>query len=440
MSGFSNQQLKALAATLPRDAVHTRTVDGRSLHYIEGWFALAQANAIFGYGGWDREMAQFERVYERVRGELTACGYMARVRIRVRAGDKTIVREGTGFGAANARSPADAHERALKAAETDATKRALATFGNRFGLCLYDKDQAGVGDGFKLLAPDGSLLAANLSPEGYCSGLRQLAEATRTAGDIDGLLLHNRGAIAQLRERAPSLRNGRGEHYADILLRLLSRRQADLRPAEPPQQVAPAGPGDAGQDRFVSAIPVSAGEIEDSASEGIGSVVLAEPAPAAAVELPDAQAGTMDGLQPPHDIDKAPPIATESSQAREDRDAGAPPKPSKIGEGDSVDKSALRFGHERRLRDKEHLKRVAELPCVVCNRQPSHAHHVKFAQRRGLSQKVSDEFVVPLCALHHGDLHRPTTERDWWARQALDPLPIAAELWAERDATRSVSS
>jgi Rad52/22 family double-strand break repair protein len=31
-----------------------------------------------------------------------------------------------------------------KAAETDATKRALATFGNPFGLALYDKEQAGV--------------------------------------------------------------------------------------------------------------------------------------------------------------------------------------------------------------------------------------------------------------------------------------------------------
>ena len=34
----------------------------------------------------------------------------------------------------------DAHERALKAAETDATKRALVTFGGRFGLMLYDKE------------------------------------------------------------------------------------------------------------------------------------------------------------------------------------------------------------------------------------------------------------------------------------------------------------
>ena len=43
-----------------------------------------------------------------------------------------------------ASQPGEAHELALKAAETDATKRALATFGNPFGLALYDRDLAGV--------------------------------------------------------------------------------------------------------------------------------------------------------------------------------------------------------------------------------------------------------------------------------------------------------
>src|SRR5262245_64004157 len=46
--------------------------------------------------------------------------------------------------AGRAASIDSAHEIALKAAETDGTKRALATFGNPFGLALYDKDRAGV--------------------------------------------------------------------------------------------------------------------------------------------------------------------------------------------------------------------------------------------------------------------------------------------------------
>jgi hypothetical protein len=94
-----------------------------------------------------------------------------------------------------------------------------------------------------------------------------------------------------------------------------------------------------------------------------------------------------------------------------------------------IDKSRLMLGTERRLRDKEHLRRVAELPCLVCNRQPSQAHHLRFAQRRGLGQKVSDEFVVPLCALHHSHLHRSMSEVIWWERQKIEPVSVSRELW-----------
>jgi hypothetical protein len=108
----------------------------------------------------------------------------------------------------------------------------------------------------------------------------------------------------------------------------------------------------------------------------------------------------------------------------------SPSVPSKIAFGLKIDKSKLLLGLERRIRDKSHLRCVAELPCLVCNRQPSHAHHLRFAQRRGLSQKVSDEFVVPLCALHHSDLHRSFSEQGWWKKQKIDPLAIAHDLWA----------
>jgi hypothetical protein len=62
----------------------------------------------------------------------------------VRDGDITIVREGSGTGEGKAATPGQAHELALKGAETDATKRALATFGNPFGLALYDRERIGV--------------------------------------------------------------------------------------------------------------------------------------------------------------------------------------------------------------------------------------------------------------------------------------------------------
>jgi hypothetical protein len=82
-----------------------------------------------------------------------------------------------------------------------------------------------------------------------------------------------------------------------------------------------------------------------------------------------------------------------------------------------------------RLRDKEHCKFVATQPCVVCGRTPAEAHHIRFAQPRALNRKVSDEYTVPLCRLHHRELHRYGDEASWWAGVNIDPLPVALELW-----------
>jgi ERF superfamily len=82
-----------------------------------------------------------------------------------------------------------------------------------------------------------------------------------------------------------------------------------------------------------------------------------------------------------------------------------------------------------RLRDKEHCKFVATQPCVVCGRMPAEAHHIRFAQPRALNRKVSDEYTVPVCRLHHRELHRYGDEASWWAGVNIDPLPIGLELW-----------
>jgi hypothetical protein len=84
----------------------------------------------------------------------------------------------------------------------------------------------------------------------------------------------------------------------------------------------------------------------------------------------------------------------------------------------------------RRRRDKRHRQFVASQACVVCGRQPSDAHHLRFAQPRGLGLKVSDEFTVPLCRSHHRDVHRTRNEIQWWARFGIKPLTIAYKLWS----------
>jgi ERF superfamily len=94
-----------------------------------------------------------------------------------------------------------------------------------------------------------------------------------------------------------------------------------------------------------------------------------------------------------------------------------------------IDKSALTFGEPRRLRDKAHLKFVAAQPCLICGRSPADAHHLKFTQPRGLGLKVSDEFTVPLCRVHHRDVHSVGDEVAWWERRAIDPLATSRLLW-----------
>jgi hypothetical protein len=82
-------------------------------------------------------------------------------------------------------------------------------------------------------------------------------------------------------------------------------------------------------------------------------------------------------------------------------------------------------------RDREHLKFVAAQPCLVCGRTPSDPHHIKFAEQRAMGRKVSDRFTVPICRLHHRELHRHGNERAWWEKQEIDPLSVAANLWAK---------
>src|SRR5690242_3616532 len=139
--GFSAKQLQALRRNLSSRHIRTRVSNGRELSYIEGWYAISEANRIFGFDAWNRETVESRCVFAREnRGSFLAV-YVAKVRITVHANGATIFREGHGSGEGRGSSPGEVHDIALKAAETDATKRALATFGKPFGLELYRKDK-----------------------------------------------------------------------------------------------------------------------------------------------------------------------------------------------------------------------------------------------------------------------------------------------------------
>jgi ERF superfamily len=96
-----------------------------------------------------------------------------------------------------------------------------------------------------------------------------------------------------------------------------------------------------------------------------------------------------------------------------------------------IDKSQLAIPEPRRVRNKIHLRLVAKQPCLICGRRPCDAHHLRFAQPRGLGLKVSDEFAVPLCRGHHREVHRAGSEANWWTTTGVDAIGIARKLWIE---------
>lgn len=139
---FSEQQLKQLNALLNPNRVMERD----KMSYIMAWDATYTANEIFGFDGWDRETIDMRLVQEEQdQKKLHRVGYVAKVKITVRAGETVTIKEGTGAGQGINRDLFKSHELAVKEAESDAMKRALTQFGSQFGLALYDKQQRHVG-------------------------------------------------------------------------------------------------------------------------------------------------------------------------------------------------------------------------------------------------------------------------------------------------------
>jgi hypothetical protein len=116
-------------------------------------------------------------------------------------------------------------------------------------------------------------------------------------------------------------------------------------------------------------------------------------------------------------------------------------KSKKRSQSEGIDKSVLTFSEPRRIRDRDHVKFVAQNPCLICGRQPADAHHLRFAQSRALGRRVSDEFTVPLCRGHHREVHRCGDEAGWWRQRGVDPTKTARILWLEtrplRDGSQS---
>lgn len=142
---------KAASAELARklDPSHIRPPSkfGPKGDYLEGWFCIAEANRIFGFDGWSYTLVDCRCVSERDRpiGREAKPGFGVTYTATVRVVVDGVTREDVGAGHGYDVDCGLAHESAIKEAVTDSLKRSLRTFGNPFGLALYDKSRAEVG-------------------------------------------------------------------------------------------------------------------------------------------------------------------------------------------------------------------------------------------------------------------------------------------------------
>jgi len=140
-------------------------------------------------------------------------------------------------------------------------------------------------------------------------------------------------------------------------------------------------------------------------------------------------------------LDSAPPSGPSREQTAPNSDQQGSSAANDENPSSTTNSSELARDGElaklRRSRDKDHLRFIANQPCTVCGRQPCEAHHIRHAQARALGRKVSDEFTVPLCRVHHRELHQKGDERAWWSKFNIDPMPIALKFWQE---TRGVTT
>ena len=141
---FDESQVYKLSGKLLKSAVSKRKGSGNmELDYIESWWAIEEANNIFGFDGWQTAVIDTQVVWTGERptknGPKPALSVIATVQVQIDANGKQVVRQDVGYGDGMDSDLGKAHELAVKEAVSDAQKRCLRTFGNKFGNGLYAK-------------------------------------------------------------------------------------------------------------------------------------------------------------------------------------------------------------------------------------------------------------------------------------------------------------
>ena len=138
--GLTQEQYDQLLKPLAASRVATRSGGGRQLSYLESWDVKAHLIRIFGFGGWSWEVTTAELAFEdqnekkqwNVGYKVVGCLSIHSLGIY----GANYTEAAVGFATLPSRG--EAHDMAIKTAESDALKRAAINLGTQFGLSLYN--------------------------------------------------------------------------------------------------------------------------------------------------------------------------------------------------------------------------------------------------------------------------------------------------------------
>lgn len=144
---FNDRQLQYLGTGLDPTRVSQRAMPGssRKMSYLEAWDVRRTLIRVFGYGGWSADVLDAECVVDQPKqlrngNDGWHVAYKVRLRLTIHhmLGSVCSYTE-VAVGAAHLPDLGEAHDMAVKTAESDALKRAAVNLGDQFGLSLYNQ-------------------------------------------------------------------------------------------------------------------------------------------------------------------------------------------------------------------------------------------------------------------------------------------------------------
>jgi len=152
MHGITQEQYEQLLKPLPAARIAKRKQAGIELSYLEAWDVRAHLIRIFGFGGWSATVESAELAYEENVNGKWSVGYKVVLRLSIH--DLGCQYTEAAVGSSTQGSRGEAHDMAVKTAESDALKRAAINLGTQFGLSLYDNGSRNDVVGHSLVQPD----------------------------------------------------------------------------------------------------------------------------------------------------------------------------------------------------------------------------------------------------------------------------------------------